>query len=285
MSQAPSERPLSSLKRAATCLTIATIFFGNMITICFAQTAPITVYSGSWCPPCREMKAALGVTGFGLKNINGTQVNFVDVPQGRFPKGVKSLPSMKIGDGPITPTDANRLEQAIKNHKKKEKKPEDTDDKRPGHNVDTQHNEDEENKPKPDSPDIGGCGPNGCPDGGGLGSGGGLGGGGGGGGLLAGIGQAAMQMLPQLLQGMMQGGLQGQGNQQGLTDLQTQEELDQDFLANYVFPTQTAIAQATAIAETATAVAEQESEDTDNQNQDSENSTVQPTPTPNPYAI
>jgi thiol-disulfide isomerase/thioredoxin len=282
MSQAPSKRPFLSLKRAAICLTIATLFFVNMITICSAQQAPITVYGASWCPPCRQMKADLGlnVNGFGVKSINGTNVNFVDIDT--LSNFSESIPAMQIGNGPIKSTDANRLEQAIKNQKKKEKK---TDGSVPGHNPDTQKDEDEENKPKPDSPKPGGCGPGGCP-GGGAG-GGGLGGAGlgGGGGLLAGIGQAAMQMLPQLLQGLLQGGLQGQGSQQGLTDLQTQEELDQAFLANYVFPTQTAIAQATAIAETATAVAEQEPEDTDNQNQDSESSTVQPTPTPNPYAI
>ena len=283
MSQAPSERPLSSLKRAATCLTIATLCFINMITICFAQKAPITVYGASWCPPCRQMKADLSVTGFGVKNINGTQVNFVDIDS--LSNFSHSIPAIQIGDGPITHTDANSLKQAITDLEKKEKKPETTDGSGPGHNPDPQKDEDEENKPKPDNPKPGGCGPGGCP-GGGTG-GGGLGGGGlgGGGGLLAGIGQVAMQMLPQLLQGLMQGGLQGQGNQQGLTDLQTQEELDQAFLANYVFPTQTAIAQATAIAETATAVAEQEPEDTDNQNQDPESSAVQPTPTPNPYAF
>lgn len=171
----------------------------------------------------------------------------------------------------VTPEDIEEFQK--KAEEEEEKEGEKTDNK--GH---AREQKDNDKEPKPAPGDGGGC------DGGG---------GGGGGGLLAGLGQAAMQMLPQLLQGM----LQNQGNQQGLDnqlDQLTQEQLDQDFLDQFVFPTQTAIAQATAFAETATAIAEETegAEDTSNSNSEEETSeeseaTPAPTPTPtsNPYHI
>ena len=188
----------------------------------------------------------------------------------------------------VTPEDIAEYEKKAEEEEKekKKKKSEQT------------HGDSQEDKDKKDDkkPNNGGCGPGGCkPGGGGGGLGGG--GGGGGGGLLAGLGQAAMQMLPQLLQGLMQGMLQNQGNQQGLenqVDQLTQEQLDQNFLNQFVFPTQTAIAQATAFAETATATAEETKEDEDTSTSNSEEETSEeseatpaptPIPTPNPYQL
>lgn len=211
-------------------------------------------------------------------------VNGGEISQEKADAIAKALGKESPAD--VTPEDIEEFEKKTEEEEKEKKKSK----------SEQTHGDRQEDKDKKDDkkPNNGGCGPGGCkPGGGGGGLGGG--GGGGGGGLLAGLGQAAMQMLPQLLQGLMQGMLQNQGNQQGLDnqlDQLTQEQIDQDFLNQYVFPTQTAIAQATAFAETATAIAEETegAEDTSNSNSEEETSeeseaTPAPTPTPtsNPY--
>ncbi len=225
-----------------------------------------------------------GLGGKPLKHLigpNETLQSVVDggnISQEKADTIAKALGKESPAD--VTPEDIAEYEKKAEEEEKEKKK------SKSGQT----HGDRQEDKDKKDDkkPNNGGCGPGGCKPGGG---GGGLGGGGGGGGLLAGLGQAAMQMLPQLLQGM----LQNQGNQQGLenqVDQLTQEQLDQNFLNQFVFPTQTAIAQATAFAETATAIAEETAgaEDTSTSNSEEETSeeseaTPAPTPipTPNPY--
>jgi ribosomal protein L12E/L44/L45/RPP1/RPP2 len=221
------------------------------------------------------LKGRMQAYGNNLQNL---------VDGGEISQEKADLIARSLGKNSAAEVTAEDIEESEKNAEEEKKK----EEKKEGesHHLSEQKDDDKPQTPKPGN---GGCGPGGCSPGGG---GGGLGGGGGGG-LLAGLGQAAMQMLPQLLQGLMQGMLQNQGNQQGLDNQLnqlTQEQLDQDFLNQVVFPTQTAIAQATTFARTAIAEETEEEEDTSSSNSEEETSEESertpvppPTPTSNPY--
>lgn len=106
-----------TLKRVQVALLLALCFHSALSAISVAEEPRITVYGASSCGPCQLMKRQLGLqpTSFGVKNVQGVDVNFINASgftgQEREKLGIEFYPTISVeGKQNIVPRGLTRTQ-------------------------------------------------------------------------------------------------------------------------------------------------------------------------------